>query len=142
MLNFLIGGLACNPLLGITWPNQWRKDAEIAHEYARQQMKEKIKSTYEPFEKGQQVWLSGKNLSLSYNKKITTKREGPFEILEVLPPVNYRLRLPEQWNLYDTFHASLLTPYKENEVHGPNYMPRPPPDLIDGEEEWEIECII
>jgi len=104
-------------------------------------MKDKIKSTYEPFEKGQQVWLSGKNLFLSYNKKITMKREGPFEILEVLSPVNYRLRLPEQWNLYDTFHASLLTPYKENEVHGPNYT-RPPPDLVDGEEEWEIEHII
>jgi len=52
-------------------------------------MKEKIKATYEPFVKGQQVWLSGKNLSLSYNKKIMTKQEGPFEILEVLPLVNY-----------------------------------------------------
>ena len=104
-------------------------------------MKEKIKAIYKPFEKGQQVWLSGKNLSLSYNKKITTKQEGPFKILEVLPLINYRLRLPEQWNLYNTFHASLLSPYKENEVHGPNYM-KPPLDLIDGEEEWEIECII
>ena len=69
--------------------DQWRKDTEIAHEYARQQMKEKIKTTYELFEKGQQVWLSGKNLFLLYNKKITMKQEGPFEILEVLPPVNY-----------------------------------------------------
>jgi len=121
--------------------DQWRKDAEIAHEYARQQMRDRIKATYEPFVKGQQVWLNGRNLSLSYNKMITTKREGPFEVLEVLSPVNYRLRLPIKWKLYDTFHASLLTPYKENDVHGPNYT-RPPPDLIDGEEEWEIEHII
>jgi len=121
--------------------DQWCKDAEIAHEYARQQMRDRIKATYEPFVKGQQVWLNGRNLSLSYNKKITTKREGPFEVLEVLSPVNYRLRLPTKWKLHDTFHASLLTPYKENDVHGPNYM-RPPPDLIDGEEEWEIERII
>jgi len=48
------------------------------------------------------------------------------------------LRLPEQWNLYNTFHASLLSPYKENQVHGLNYTP----DLIDREEEWEIEHII
>jgi len=104
-------------------------------------MRNRIKATYEPFVKGQQVWLNGRNLSLSYNKKITTKREGPFEVLEVLSPVNYRLRLPTKWKLYDTFHASLLTPYKENDVHGPNYT-RPPPDLINGEEEWEIERII
>jgi len=71
--------------------DQWQKDAEIAHEYARQQMHDRIKAMYEPFMKGQQVWLNGRNLSLSYNKKITTKREGPFEILEVLSPVNYRL---------------------------------------------------
>ena len=30
---------------------------------------------------------------------------------------------------------------KENDVHGPNF-PHPPPDLIEGQEEWEIERII
>ena len=39
------------------------------------------------------------------------------------------------------FHASLLTPYKENEIHGPNF-PEPPPDLIDEEEEYKIEQIL
>ena len=29
------------------------------------------------------------------------------------------------------FHASLLTPYKGNDIHGPNF-PQPPPDLING----------
>ena len=38
-------------------------------------------------------------------------------------------------------HASLLTPYRENEVHGRNF-PAPPPDLIEGEEEYEIEKIL
>ena len=33
------------------------------------------------------------------------------------------------------------TPYKENEVHGPNYL-QPPPDLINGEEEYEVERIL
>src|SRR6202790_4614841 len=31
--------------------------------------------------------------------------------------------------------------YKETELHGRNYE-RPPPDLIDGEEEYEVERII
>ena len=39
------------------------------------------------------------------------------------------------------FHASLLTPYKENDIHGPNF-PEPPPDLINEEEEYEIERIL
>ena len=39
------------------------------------------------------------------------------------------------------FHAALLTPYHETDEHGPNYI-KPPPDLIDGEEEHEVEAII
>ena len=39
------------------------------------------------------------------------------------------------------FHTSLLSPYRENPVHGPNF-PAPPPDLIAGEEEYEIEWIL
>ena len=40
--------------------------------------------------------------------------------------------------MFNTFHVALLTPYKENDVHGPNF-PHPPPDLVKGQEEWEIE---
>ena len=32
-------------------------------------------------------------------------------------------------------------PYHETDTHGPNH-PRPPPDLIDGEEEYEVEAIL
>jgi len=39
------------------------------------------------------------------------------------------------------FHASFLSPYKENFVHGKNF-PAPPPDLIEGEEEYEIKKIL
>ena len=39
------------------------------------------------------------------------------------------------------FHASLLTPYHETGEHRPNYT-MPPPDLIDGQEEYEIENIL
>ena len=39
------------------------------------------------------------------------------------------------------FHVDLLTPYKETAFHGPNYT-RPPPDLIDNEEEYEVEQIL
>src|SRR5713226_288802 len=51
------------------------------------------------------------------------------------------LHLPASWSIHDVFHASLLLPYQENAVHGPNFS-RPPPDLIQGVEEYEVEHLI
>ena len=97
---------------------------------------------FEPFKEGDQVWLESKNLKLLYErKKIAPKRQGPFKILQVLGPLSYRLKLPVQWKIHDTFHACLLTPFKENGVHGPNYI-RPPPDIINKEEQYEVEAIL
>jgi Chromo (CHRromatin Organisation MOdifier) domain len=43
--------------------------------------------------------------------------------------------------IHPVFHVDLLTQYRETEAHGPNYE-WPPPDIIDGEPEWEFEKII
>ena len=42
--------------------------------------------------------------------------------------------------IHNVFHVNLLLPYKETEAYGPAYV-KPPPDLIEGEEEYEIESI-
>ena len=55
--------------------------------------------------------------------------------------MNYRLKLPTNWRIHDIFHAALLTPYEETRAHGPNY-PQPPPEIVNGEPEWEVERII
>ena len=39
------------------------------------------------------------------------------------------------------FHIDLLTPYHETDIHGTNFT-QPPPDLVDGEEEYEVEEIL
>ena len=103
-------------------------------------MLERIKSDFKPFKKGQEVWLEDRNLKTMYNKKIKPKREGPFPIRDVLGLITYRLTLPHSWKIHDSFHAGLLTPYKQTEVHSPTF-PKPPPDLIDGEEEYEVDHI-
>ena len=62
-----------------------REEAQAAHELARQRMAERITRGFSPFKKGQKVWLEAKNLRfLSDHKKLAMKRQGPFEIIEVL----------------------------------------------------------
>ena len=53
----------------------------------------------------------------------------------------YKLELPPTWTIHDVFHASLLTPYRETSQHGDNFT-RPPPDLVDNLEEFEVEEVI
>src|SRR6266403_5287600 len=91
---------------------------------------------------GQRVWLDATHLKLPHQKaKLTPKRLGPFRIIEEISPVAYRLTLPVNWRIHNVFHASLLNPYHETKAHGPNFA-RPPPDLIEGEEEYEVERIV
>src|SRR5258708_17357166 len=89
-----------------------------------------------------QVWLEGTHLHLPYQAtKLAPKRYGPFEITKEISPVTYQLCLPPAWNIHNIFHASLLSPYCEMNAHRPNYLSLPP-DLIEGEEEYEVERII
>jgi Chromo (CHRromatin Organisation MOdifier) domain len=91
---------------------------------------------------GDKVWLEGTNLKLTHPKaKLDAKRYGPFTVTEEISPVVYRVELPQQWKIHNVFHASLLTPYRETEEHGNNYA-QPPPELVEGEEEYEVEQVL
>jgi len=118
-----------------------RNEAAAAYELVRQKMAERSTWGFTPFKKGEQVWLDSQNLKIGYqSQKLAPKWEGPFIITEVLGPITYCLKLLNQWQIYDIFYMSLLSPYYETETHGPNFM-KPPPDLIKGKEEYEIEVI-
>jgi Chromo (CHRromatin Organisation MOdifier) domain len=91
---------------------------------------------------GDLVWLEGTNLKITHPKaKLDAKRYGPFPITKEIFPVVFQLILPLQWHIHNVFHASLLMPYKEMEEHGANFV-QPPPELIDGQEEYEVEQIM
>jgi hypothetical protein len=50
------------------------------------------------YNKGEQVWLEAKHLSLPYQTtKLTPKHHGPFTILKQISPVAYKLELPSTW---------------------------------------------
>ena len=77
---------------------------------------------FTPFKKEQKVWLDSRHLKTNYHKKMALKWEGPFEVEEVLGPLTYQLKLPPSWKIHNVFHATLLRLYKENDVHGENYI--------------------
>ena len=105
-------------------------------------MLQRITNKFKPFQTGDKVWLESKNLKLWYKSwKLAPKQEGPFKIQKVLGPLTYWLELPKQWKIHPVFHTTLLSPYKENDTYGNNFT-HPPPDLIDGQEEYEVEAIL
>ena len=119
-----------------------RKEALAAHKKAQRTMKEQISSKFCPWKSGDKVWLEGRNLKLRYpSKKLAPRREGLFEIVQVISPVAYKLQLLPTWKIHDVFHVSLLSSYKETPEHRPNFS-NPPPDLIREEEEYEIDKIL
>jgi hypothetical protein len=88
------------------------------------------------------VWLKGTNIKTTHpTAKLAPKCHGPFTIKEAISAVTYCLNLPSSWKIWNAFHASLLTPYRETDSHSPNYE-RPPPDLIKDEEEYKVDQIL
>ena len=75
------------------------------------------------FNVNDQVWLDAKNLRLPYQAtKLAPKHYGPFCIGKEVSLVAYQLDLPTLWSIHNVFHASLLLPYQENAIHGPNFL--------------------
>ena len=82
------------------------------------------------------------NLSLpsTLSKKLAQKYIGPYTIIRKIGEVAYKLELPPRLRIHPTVHVSLL---KEC-VEDPNRseLVRPPPEVISGEAEYEVEAIL
>ena len=99
-------------------------------------------TNYEPYQEGDKVWLEATHLHTTHPmKKLGPKRYGPFKVLKVVGHVNFHLELPAHWKIHDVFHTKLLHLYTETKEHGENFT-EPPPDLVEGVVEWEVEKIL
>ena len=135
---------ATSPLPQVTLRlDQFKEAREQAHTLMIKAQESWVKHRDTPkYKNGDLVWLEGRNLHLSQpTPKLAPRRHGPFKVVQVMSPVNYRLELPTQWSIHPVFHIDLLTPYQETITHGANYL-HPPPDLVDNEEEYKVEKIL
>ncbi len=54
----------------------------------------------------------------------------------------YTLKLPINWKIHPTFNESLLTPYTPPAFPNQEQPPPPLPDLIEGEEHYEVKKVL
>jgi hypothetical protein len=77
---------------------------------------------HKEFKVGEHVYLKVKpqrsSLKLGTCAKLAPRYCGPFEILERMGPVAYKLALPTNIKTHNVFHVSLLKKY----VHDPNHV--------------------
>ncbi|KAL0160140.1 hypothetical protein M9458_043865, partial [Cirrhinus mrigala] len=99
-----------------------------------------------PYEPGQWVWLSTRDLRLHLPcKKLNPRYVGPFKIIKQITPVSFRLELPAEYRISPTFHVSLLKP--AGDLGGVENLDEaapqgPPPLIIDGEEAYRVNTIL
>jgi len=126
--------------------------AEVQHNILQAQQRQKTQADKHrrdlQLEPDQLVLLSASHITPPNSRTQSTKFQprylGPFRISEVISPTSYHLELPAELKIHNVFHISLLKPYRANDdVKFPNRIQTPPPPLIiDGQVEWEVEKIL
>jgi hypothetical protein len=89
------------------------------------------------------VWLNSEDIKVCIpSKKLGDKYLGPFEIIECIGDLDYKLKLPQDLcQLHNNFHIDKLYCWKGNKVNG--LLPPPPePVIIEEEEEFKVDEIL
>jgi Reverse transcriptase (RNA-dependent DNA polymerase)/RNase H-like domain found in reverse transcriptase/Integrase zinc binding domain/Chromo (CHRromatin Organisation MOdifier) domain/Retroviral aspartyl protease len=94
------------------------------------------------FKPGDEVLISMKHFRLQQGlkAKLAPRFIGPFKVLTNVGPQNlsYRVQLPPKLSrMHNVFHVSSLRAFHRDG----NYKPPPPPDIVDGHMEWEVDWI-
>ena len=98
----------------------------------------------ETYAVGDEVLLATKHLRTyapHLPLKLRRRWVGPFTISREVSPVAYALDLPPGWHIHATFHVSKLKRYIRSEEFLREVEP-PPPELVEGHLEYEVEQIL
>ena len=113
---------------------------------AQEQMKRRVDNVKrtEEWAVGDWVFLSIRNLRMfapHLPSKLKRRWVGLFTIAKGVSPVAFRLNLPPGWQIHPIFHASNLKAYNRHPEFEREVEP-PPPKLVDGNLEYEVEAIL
>jgi transposase InsO family protein len=99
------------------------------------------------FKIGDRILLNLENITLPSDRTRTSQKllarfAGPHTIIEQLSPVSFRLDLPPSMKIHPVFHVDRFRHYHPSPAElGPRTPARPPPVIIEDEEEYEVEAI-
>ncbi|CCE34872.1 uncharacterized protein CPUR_08811 [Claviceps purpurea 20.1] len=98
------------------WMVQVHDDAKKHLEHSRKRMKDWADQRRLPppeYKEGDEVMLNAKNIRTKRPaNKLDKKMFGPFKITKVISPTAVRLCLPKKWRIHDSFHVSLIEPFR------------------------------
>jgi transposase InsO family protein len=96
------------------------------------------------FKPGDKVWLDSSDIRTTRpSTKLAHRRIGPFPIERKVGHGAYRLTLPRSLRLlHPVFPVTKLTLAIPDPIPGRKSVAPPPPDLVEGVEEFEVEAIL
>lgn len=69
-------------------------------------------------------------------------RDSPYPVLENFGGLNYRLKLLPKDTQHPVFHVDYLRPVKVASLVPDCTLPKPPPVIINEEEEYEVKAVL
>jgi len=128
------------------WMTQVHEEAKSFLEKSRERMKfwaDKKRMEAPVYKEDQLVMLNARNIKTKRPaKKLDKRMLGPFKIQKVISPTAVRLALPPKWRIHNSFHVSLIEPYRAG------IQAQPDPDQVLREadpiesEEYTVEKIL
>jgi len=96
------------------------------------------------FQPGDWVYLDASDIKTTRpSPKLSHRRLGPFEIERQVGPLAYQLKLPHELRqLHPVFNMVKLSTALDDPIPGRKPRAPPPPIVIDGEPEWEVEEVL
>ena len=92
------------------------------------------------FHESNLVALNAKDITIHQKSpKLGVRQLGPFKVLKCIGDLDYKLELPDWLKINPVLHVDRLSPWRDNGLKKP---PPPRPDVINGEEEYEIDRIL
>jgi len=96
------------------------------------------------FSPSDMVYLDSEDIQTTrLSKKLSHRRLGPYPVKRRVGKYAYHLVLPPLMRrLHPVFNVVKLSPAPDNPIVGRCQNPPPPPELVDGEEEYVVEKIL